>query len=475
VDLGLHHNDDATRLRGSMGFLELVFTVVAYNGPVVVFLGFIPVAVLLGNGVGTPVVFLAGGLVIYLLAIGLLAMNSKLDKPGGFYAMITAGLGKPVGLAAGFAALTTYFVALISVYALSGIALSGLITEVFNGPEISWKIFAFGVLALATVFGHFNISLSAKVLTVFLAAELVLIVVYDVAVLVQGGASGIGFESFTPDEIFSGSVSVGFLFAIGIFGGFEATVIFRDEVREPARTIPRATYGVIGLLAVLYAVTAWCFINSYGAGVVLDVVTGDLTGASASSTKDYVGELAYDLATIMLFTSALALVLAAHNITSRYLFNLGADGIFPRKLGEAHPKHVSPHRASIVVSVAALLTLFVFVVTDTSSATLYGRLAGLYSYAFVILLVLVALAIGVYLVRDGGRVTGAAAAAFAALAALVLTFVLATKNFTLLTGATGTGKNVLLAVIWGATILGLLLALVLKSKRPDVYARIGRE
>jgi len=209
----------------------------------------------------------------------------------------------------------------------------------------------------------------------------------------------------------------------------------------------------------------------------MDVVTKDLVGASPNSIKEYTGGFAYDAATIMLFTSSFALALAAHNITSRYVFNLGADGILPRKLGTAHPKHVSPHRASIVVSAASLVTLVVFIVANVSSGTLYARLAGMYSYAFVILLVLVALAVGVFLLRDraNGPATGPAVASLGAFVILCWTLVLATKNFTLLTGATGSLEAILFIVLWGVTVAGVGWAYVLRSKRPDVYGNIGRQ
>jgi amino acid transporter len=412
-----------------------------------------------------------------MLAAGLVTMATRLDKPGGFYAIITAGLGRITGLSAGLTALTCYFVALISVYALGGLALTSVVENVFNGPHISWWVWALLMLVVAGVLGYFNINLSAKVLTVFLVCELILMVAYDVAVLAQGGANGITFDSFNPDQIFSGSIAIAFLFGIGLFGGFEATVIFRDEVRTPRRTIPIATYSVVALLAGLYALTAWCFINSYGASAVMDVVTNDLAGASPNSIKQYAGQFAYDAATIMLFTSSFALVLAAHNITSRYVFNLGADGIFPRSLGQAHPHHVSPHRASVVLSSATLVALIFFIIAKLPEADLYARLAGIYAYAFVMLLVLVALAISVYLLRDrrNGLATGRAVASLIAFAMLCLTLVLATQNFTLLTGATGTIKAILLILIWGVPILGAVLATVVRRKRPEVYARIGRQ
>jgi amino acid transporter len=254
-------------------------------------------------------------------------------------------------------------------------------------------------------------------------------------------------------------------------------VIFRDEVRTPRRTIPIATYGVVALLAGMYALTAWCFVISYGPAAVMDALNKDLAGASTSSIQQYTGQFAYDAATIMLFTSSFALALAAHNITSRYLFNLGADGIFPQKLGEAHPRHVSPHRASIVVSIASFVTLTIFIIFKVPEGDLYARLAGLYSSAFVMLLVLVALAVGVFLRRDRdrGAANGSVAASLIAFAVFTVTLVLATKNFTLLTGAEGTAKTLLLGVIWGVSLAGVATALVLRRTRPEVYAQIGRQ
>ncbi|MGW3953950.1 APC family permease [Streptomyces sp. NPDC004752] len=464
-------------LRGNMGVLELIFTVVAFNGPVVVFLGFIPVAVLLGNGIGTPVVFLVCGVIVTMLAVGLVTMSARLKKPGGFYALITAGLGRGVGLSSGFTALTCYFVALLSAYALGGIALNTAIVEVFHGPEAPWWVWACLMLIVTSVLGHFNISFSSRVLTLFLACELLLMVAYNISVLAKGGAHGIGFDSFTPHQVFSGSIPIAFLFGMGLFGGFEATVIFRDEVRKPERTIPIATYGVVALLAVLYAVTAWCFINSYGAAAVMDVVNKKMVTASTDSIKQYTGQFAYDAATIMLFTSSFALALAAHNISARYMFNLGADGILPRRFGRAHERHVSPHRSSLALSVTALLVLAVFAITNAPEDELYARLAGLYSYVFVIMLVLVTLAIGVFLLRDRihGKAVGPAVASLIAFAVLCVTLVLATQHFDLLTGATGTLKNILITFIWGVTLAGGGLAFYLKRNRSDVYNSIGRQ
>jgi amino acid transporter len=466
---------DKTTLGGSMNVLEVMFTVIAYNGPAVVFMGFIPVAILAGNGLGTPATFLAVGLLILLIASGLMKVSSTLKRPGGFYAFITAGLGRKAGLSAGFGAIVTYFAALLSVYALSGIALNDIISGLFGGPEIPWPAGALFVLVAVTVLGHFNINFSAKALVVFLGLEMLLIAVYVVAVLAQGGANGIGFESFEPANIFSGSLAVAGLFAVGLFGGFEATVIFREEVRDPERTIPRATYGVVATIAIMYALAAFALINAYGADVIMDVLTDSVVDASGASVREYVGDVAYFAAVLLLFTSAFALALAAHNILSRYLFNLAADGILPRKLGMSHERHISPHRASLAVSTASLMMLLVLMLAQVPADGLYGYIAGIYSYGMLVMMTFVSLAIAVFLIRQvPGRTLHGIAMLFAT-GVMGAVLVFASFNFDLLSGMTGALGVTVLALIWLFILSGGFLAARLKRVRPEVYAKIGRQ
>lgn len=51
------------------------------------------------------------------------------------------------------------------------------------------------------------------------------------------------------------------------FIGFEATSLFRDEVRSPEKTIPRATYGAIIFIGVIYTICAYALIAAYGPDV----------------------------------------------------------------------------------------------------------------------------------------------------------------------------------------------------------------
>jgi amino acid transporter len=42
----------------------------------------------------------------------------------------------------------------------------------------------------------------------------------------------------------------------------EATAIYREEARTPDRTVPRATYVVVGFLGLFYASISWVIIQA---------------------------------------------------------------------------------------------------------------------------------------------------------------------------------------------------------------------
>lgn len=466
------------RLEGNVGAIGLMFTVLAYNAPLTVFIGGIPVVILVGNGLGAPMAFLAGGAVILLVAFGLTTISARLRRSGGFYSFITAGLGKVVGLGAGFAAVTCYFVAIVVALAFGGIATRTLVVGLFNGPEFPWWISSIVLLCVVAVLGYLNFNLSAGVLSVFLALELLLMLAYAISVFAQGGGpDGFGFESFTAEHTFSGSIPLAIMLGVGMFGGFEATVIFRDEIRNPDRTIPRATYGVVVLMASFYALLTWVLINSYGAAVIMDIVAANVGGSASESIREYTGEFAYMLAAFLMLASCFALLLAAHSIVCRYLFNMSADGILPETLGKVHPRHKSPHRASVIVTAASFLVLALFVIFQVNEETMYARVVGVYSYVLLMILSCVSLAIAVYLyrTREKGRLRLAATSAALGFIIIFIVLILATQNFTFLSGATGGTLILLLTVIWGIAIAGGLLAIRYRKTRPEAYARIGRE
>ena len=468
------------RLKGNMGTTDVVFTVLAFNAPLSVVVGFVPVIIGFGNQLGAPVTFLAAGALILLFAVGFTTMSRHLPNPGAFYAYITAGLGREVGLGGAFLALYSYIFILIGGYAFGGIAVNSLVHEVLGGPDIPWWAWVLVLQGIAGTLGYFKIDLSAKILTALMCGELIIVAIWDAVILVNGGPEGHPATSFTTGSIFSGSVGLAILFGVTCFSGFEATAIFREEVRDPEKTIPRATYIAIVAMAGMYALATYVLITGYGPSMVVDATSADPTGSVTASFRAYLGTVAVDAVTLLLCTSIFAANLATHNVTARYLYSLSVDGVFTRHLGAVHRKHGSPHRASMITSAISVIFLVGLALANLPATTLYATLVGIGGYALIMLLLLTSIAVIPYFMRhrpEGVRMHPWKMLIAPTLATLGLTaaLYLATDNVTALTGQTATVSYTVLALAYVAFVVGVVTAAVLRRRRPQVYARIGRQ
>ncbi len=470
-------SQNSPRLRGNLGPLELFFSIMGYNAPLVVIVGVLPVMLIAGNGIGTPMVFVIAGIILAAFANGFIRMSKALPRPGAFYSLITEGLGRAVGLGSGFLMLCSYFVVTFATVVFGGIVLGSLVADTLHGPHAPWYVWGAIFWAVTAVLGYLRISVSAKVTTILLFCELIVVAVYDFAVAGHGGASGLSAAPLSPSHLFDGSFGIGLMLAMGMFGGFEVAVLFRDEVRKPDRTIPRATYGVIVAAGLIYTFTSWLFINSLGVDHAMAIVAGDPEGSMQYSMQTFAGLFTADAAKVLVNTSSFAVLLCGHNFAARYAFNLSADGILPRALSGIHKKHGSPHIASLVVTVASAVVLIPVVLLKLEPYQFYAGVLGFGAVAGMIVFLLSSIAVMRYLSKNGSgeRPFNRIVLPVIATVGLGATLVLGVVNFPVLTGGSALLSNVLLVLIGAVFVAGVVMAIRYRRTRPEVYQRIGRQ
>jgi amino acid transporter len=469
---------DSTTLKGSLGTFGLFFSIMSFNAPLVVVMGVIPIMVATGNGIGTPFVFVVGGAIVACFATTFLRMSAVLQRPGAFYAYVSAGLGRKMGLGAGFTMFLAYFTCATGYLPFAGSSVGSLVSGTLNGPSIPWYLWAFLIWVLVGILGYLRIDVSAKVMAVILCLEIAVVVVYDIIVFARGGADGLSAAPFSPAHWFDGSIANGLLFACAMFGGYEMTVLFRDEVKRPERTIPRAAFGLIAFAMVLYAGTTWLFVNALGVDDAVAMSTAEGTAAFDATILEFGGRLLLDVATVLLVTSSLAVIICAHNVAARYLFNLGADGVVSRSLAAVHPRFGSPYRASIVVSIAVLIANLVVVIAGVDAMVFYGALLGIAALTGISVQFLTSIAIPVYLIRHDkwrGHVFASLVAPFVALIGFGWSVVISISDFSMHTGGVTWLSSLLIAIVYGTFISGFLVAMRLERTKPDIYHRIGRQ
>ncbi|MBB3086621.1 APC family permease [Geodermatophilus sabuli] len=459
--------------RGSMGTFELTFFVVAAAGPLLIVAGYAPLAFLIG-GLGAPGAQLVAALVLLLFAVGFTRMALRIRNPGAFYSYIGRSLGRPMGGGAAMLALGAYSVIAVGQLGAIGAFASSTVTAL-TGADVPWPVFSLAAILIVVVLGHRQISLSAKVLGGALLAEVAILLILAVPVLLQGGPEGFSFGSFAPSAVFAGG-GTGAMFAIvfGAFIGFESTAIYAEETRDPARTVPRATFLAIGFLGIFYTFMAWIAVIAFGQSEVVAAASADPVGLFFTATEQYVGHWATVVMEVLLVTSAFASTLAFHNTASRYFFTLGREGLLPRRLAAVHPVHGSPYVASGVQATIAVLVVVVFAAFGADPyLSLFLLMVAPGVLAVIVLQALCAVAIVVYFRRHAGEgdmsIWATLVAPLASLVGLLVATWLVVINFDLLTGRTDWVNVLLLACLPVTFAAGVVVTRAIRRRDPGRY------
>ncbi len=163
-----------------------------------------------------------------------------------------------------------------------------------------------------------------------------------------------------PARLFpvTGTGAYGVLQAAGLlffaFAGYARIATLGEEVRDPARTIPRAVPLALGIVVVIYALV--------GVSVLL-VLGADGVAASGAPLHDAVraGSLQAlaPLVTVGAVAASLGVLLSAMAGVGRTTLAMARDRELPGVLAAVHPRFAVPHRAELLLGVVVVVVVSV--------------------------------------------------------------------------------------------------------------------
>lgn len=458
---------DSSRLSNNLGVASIVFMVVAAAAPLTVVGGVMPLGFSMGNGLGFPVMFLVAALILTLFSVGLSQMARVVPKPGAFYTYIREGLGNSAGTASAFVAVVAYVCAPVCTSTYVGVQID-LAVRGLGGPPVPWWVYSAAVIALVAWLGYNNIDLTSRVLGVLLVGEVLVVAILAAVVFATGGASGLTAAPFEPASVFSGNIGIAIMFAITGFMGFEATAVYRDEAKNPATTVPRATYiSVIGV-GIFYAIAGYALIVAWGPDTVVAEAVEDPAGMLVTTTYDYLGVVGQIAAQALLITSVFAGYLAFHNVAARYMHSMAGHGMLNSRLGAVHTRYGSPHRSSLVMTATTtgIVALCALIGLDPVSQV-FAWFSTLSTTGIMILMILTGIAVPVYFRGRGARGNRwtTVVAPILGTAGLVVAAALLFQNFPMLVGGSPALAYSLLAIFPAAVVVGLIVAAKLQKRQ----------
>jgi amino acid transporter len=312
---------------------------------------------------------------------------------------------------------------------------------------------------------------------VLLVAELAVTVAETIGGLARPAGGHLTLAGLSPGSLFTaGFGTFGALAVIAVLGfvGFEQAPVFSEETRAVRRTVPAATYVSLGAIAMVYAGASWAMLVHAGPRHVAAAAAaqgpGLLYGLAGSGVLSQAAQ-------VLFMTSLLAAALAFHNVVWRYMFALAREHVLPPGLAQVSASGV-PHAASLVQSATGLAVIAAYAAAGWDPVTrLFFWLGTTGGFGILCLLALTSASVITFFAGDHRGVSTWQRAVAPGIAAVLLAgiVVLAVQHYAALLGvAPGDPAAWLLPASFGAAAaLGAAWGLVLRFRRPAVYARIG--
>lgn len=457
--------------RSRLGVPSVVFFVMSAAAPLTVVAGAVTTAYAVTGVTAIPVAFIAVAAVLGLFSVGYVAVARHVTNAGAFYTYVAHGLGRPAGVAASLVAVLAYNALQIALYGGLGAAAAGLL----GGPWWAWALAAWAFVA---VLGLLRVDLNGRVLAVLLVAEIAVLLIYDAAALANPAGGRISFATLSPAGLAAPGAGAVLVLAITGFIGFEAAAVFSEEARDPRRTVPVATYLSVALIAVLYAGSSWALSVATGPGEVVAAAQRDGTETIFRLAGGHLGEPLVHIGHALFLTSLLAALLSFHNAVARYLFALGRERVLPAALGRTGRLTGAPWVASLVQSAVAVAVVTCYAVGGLDPLVQLFFWVGMTGgFGALVLIASTSVAVVGFFARHRvrGRAWRGLLAPGLAAALLAVVVALAVANFATLLGVAPDDplRWMLPGTYLVAAAAGAGWALLLRSRRPDVYQAIG--
>ncbi len=353
------------------------------------------------SGPASILAFALNGGVTLLTAFAYAELAAAIPEAGGGYAFVRRAFPGVVGFTAGWLLWFAYTVA-CSLYALG---FAGYFWEFFVKYAPGLADAAFGVvsehgamLAVTVFVGVLFVRLNARgaevtgqaenVLTVSKLLVLAVFIAYGLkAVWAAPDEAAASFSPFFPQGFGGVVVAMGLTFIA--FEGYDLIATVAEEIKDPERNIPRATFISLAITVVMYLLIlfvslaaakgpngqpSWEFLGDYGETAIVRAAEGFMP----------------DFGVAVIVFGGLLSTMSALNATvmasSRVAFSMGRDRLLPEAMARVHPQRRTPHVAIVVTGVILLAMALTLPIEAVGSA---ASLIFLLTFAMVNLSVIV--------------------------------------------------------------------------------------
>jgi len=302
----------------------------------------LPAAAAGALGAAAPIAYVVCAIAMGLIVLCFAEAGSRVSLTGGLYAYVEVAFGPFVGFLAGvmlWAGITAALSAVASFFADAVVALVPSLASPF--ARATFLVVVIVALAALNVIGVRQANRFNVAMTVAKLLPLLLLIAVGVGAI-HGG--NLAWSSAPPVRGVARASAV-LIFA---FLGVESALVPSGEVRDPARTVPRAIFLAMVVVTIVY--------------LLIQIVAQGVLGASLAAQTNPLAAAAGAVMgapgrNVILIGSALSMFGYVSGMTlavPRMLFAFGRDGFLPAGIAAVHDRYRTPHVAIALQAIVVI-------------------------------------------------------------------------------------------------------------------------
>lgn len=298
----------------------------------------LPALVAARVGAAAPLIYVICAVAMGLIMLCFADAGSRVSLSGGTYAYAEVAFGPFVG-----------FVVAMSLWFGSTVLASAAVANVFIDtlavliPAVGGKVARAGILLFAyTAFAAINIrgvrmgSRLVQTVTLAKIAPLLFLVAFGLLAINTANLAWPGFPT-------SGEIARTTVILIFAFLGMESALTPSGEVKDPARTVPRALFSTLVIVTLLYMA-----IQFVSQGVLGSDLAINTKAPLAETARRILGNGGQTLVLVGATISTFGYVAGDMLSAPRGLYAMGRDNLLPSPLGLVSERFKTPYVAIIV-------------------------------------------------------------------------------------------------------------------------------
>jgi len=316
-------------------------------------------------GPAAPIAYVVCAIAMALIVLCFAEAGSRVSLTGGPYAYVELAFGPYLGFLTGvFIWLlgTTAVAAVTTVFATN----AGQLFPALQQPTMRAILLIASFATVATI-NILGVKQGSRLNGIGTIAKLVPLVLLVLAGVFFVSPSNLAIAS--PPSI--SDITRSSIVLIFAFSGVESALVPSGEVKDPARTVPRAIFAAMLAITILYIAIQ----------LVAQGILGPALARSETPLADAAGAVFGPWGKVLLLS---AVVISTFGYLSgmtlaipRALFAFGRDGYLPSTVAAVHPRYRTPH-ISIAIQSALACTL---AITSTFGAlAIIANVAALLAY-----------------------------------------------------------------------------------------------